>query len=147
MAEAEAPAIPRQELLYCERFVELLTDMLSQVRRFQLPASSCLAQCGVTWYLTKQLPVVRCRPLTASRPGCWAASSPVSLQSAGAAGLKDTTSGHCLGLAAHRVEYRLVLHAAALCAAANAKADSCCAGGPGNAGEVPPVAADAAPAG
>jgi hypothetical protein len=33
MAEAEAPAIPKQELLYCERFVELLTDMLSQVRR------------------------------------------------------------------------------------------------------------------
>ena len=42
MAEAEAPAIPKQELLYCERFVELLTDMLSQVRRFQLP------QCGAT---------------------------------------------------------------------------------------------------
>ena len=33
MAEAEAPAIPKQELLYCERFVELLTDMLSQVCR------------------------------------------------------------------------------------------------------------------
>ena len=38
MAEAEAPAIPRQELLYCERFVELLTDMLSQVRCPQLLA-------------------------------------------------------------------------------------------------------------
>lgn len=31
MVDDEAPAIGKQELLYCERFVELLTDLLSQV--------------------------------------------------------------------------------------------------------------------
>ena len=39
MVDAEATHIPKQELLYCERFVELLTDMLSQVHCQHLPDS------------------------------------------------------------------------------------------------------------
>lgn len=31
MVDAELPEIGKQQLLYCERFVELLTDMLTQV--------------------------------------------------------------------------------------------------------------------
>lgn len=39
MADAEAPEISKQELLYCERFVELLTDLLSQVCFCDCPQS------------------------------------------------------------------------------------------------------------
>lgn len=53
MADGEAPKIGRQQLLYCERFVELLTDLLAQLPTRRLTAalledSAVLVKCRMS---------------------------------------------------------------------------------------------------